>query len=41
LKISNELTYEGELIDGKRDGYGILFENGEIIYQGFFKNDLK
>jgi hypothetical protein len=30
--ISDEFIYEGELKDGKRNGYGILYENGEIRY---------
>jgi hypothetical protein len=32
VKIDNEYTYEGELKDGKLDGYGILKQNDLIIY---------
>lgn len=30
------LTYDGEFIDGKRNGFGEEYENGELVYRGEF-----
>ena len=36
---SQEYTYEGEMIQGKRCGFGKLYHFGELVYRGLFKND--
>ena len=33
--------YEGSIINGKRDGYGILYYNNGNRYEGYWKNDKK
>ena len=39
VTVSNEGTYIGELNDGKRNGFGVLLNNGEVIYIGNWEND--
>lgn len=40
-KIFYEETYIGEIKNGKKDGYGILFDWSGEIYEGSFKEDKK
>ena len=37
----SELIYEGEYLNGKRNGKGKEYENGELIFEGEYLNDKK
>lgn len=39
LNIEPNKWYEGDWIDGRRDGFGILKWNDGSVYVGYFKND--
>lgn len=39
IKYSNDITYEGQINDIKREGYGTLKVPNKFIYTGFFKDD--
>eukprot|EP01017_Pseudomicrothorax_dubius_P019133 TRINITY_DN2105_c0_g1_i2.p1 TRINITY_DN2105_c0_g1~~TRINITY_DN2105_c0_g1_i2.p1 ORF type:complete len:400 (-),score=102.96 TRINITY_DN2105_c0_g1_i2:122-1321(-) len=39
-RYANGKTYEGELLEGKRHGFGVLYyENGKKEYEGYWKAD--
>lgn len=37
----NVLLYDGELADGKREGRGKAFQDGRLVYEGYWSNDLE
>jgi hypothetical protein len=41
MKINDNLYYEGQMFNGKRNGKGtIKTVNGQLVYEGHFKDDL-
>ena len=34
------IIYEGNFDQGKCDGWGIRYENGEVVYEGEWENNL-
>lgn len=41
VKLNNELTYEGQMLMGKKNGKGVIKNNlSQMVYEGEFKEDL-
>ena len=38
---TNELIFEGKLMNGKKNGFGKLYDEGNLIYEGEWKNNEK
>ena len=40
-KDSENVLYEGDMVDGHAEGFGMLYsENGKLIYEGGFSDDM-